>query len=605
MQINLAVCGLLALVTFAVYLRSAGNPFSDLDDKGYVTENRHVQQGLTQETLRWALTSTTASNWHPLTWLSHALDCELFGLDPAGHHLMSVLFHVLNAMLLFLLLARSTGAKGRSFLVAAIFALHPINVESVAWVAERKNVLSMFFFLLTLAAYGWYARRPQIGRSFIVALLFILGLAAKPMIVTLPFVLLLVDFWPLQRVLDWQSPSQAFPVPQLRFRRLVLEKSPFLLLALASSAVTMIAQKNSFAIDQNMKLPVRLANALYAYSMYVAKFFWPVHLAPYYPYEGLRLSPWHVLLCALFLAAVTLWVWWERSQLYVPVGWLLFLGTLIPMIGLVQVGDQAMADRYSYLPLVGILVLAVWRAADFAQSRKLSLRICALAGGVLVTILSFLTWRQIGYWHSSYELWSHTLAVTKENYLAEDFIGMDLLEQGGQAGGGHYADEALAHFQNAVRINPMDAIGHLDLGAALQGHGQLQEAIQQYRMALAPARDPHVIVMSLTNLAMVYSKLGDFTQARQYYGEVLKREPHNQFALAHLEELNLEERIQALDQSVSAHPSPKAYLDLGQLQEAAGQIAEARASYREAVKLDPKSYEGKMALSRLGGETDR
>ncbi len=605
MKINIAVCGLLALVTFSVYSRTARNPFSDLDDKGYVTENRHVQQGLTQETLLWAFTSTSASNWHPVTWLSHALDCELFGLDPAGHHLMSLLFHVLNSLLVFLLLARATGATGRSFLVAAIFALHPINVESVAWVAERKNVLSMFFFLLTLVAYGWYARRPQIGRKLLVALLFILGLAAKPMIVTLPFVLLLVDFWPLQRVLGWDGPCQAFPVPQLRFQRLVLEKWPFLLISVGSSVVTMIAQKGSFTIDQNMKLHVRLMNALYAYSMYVAKLVWPVHLAPYYPYEGLRLSLWQVLTCGLFLASVTLWVWRERSRTYLPVGWLWFLGTLIPMIGLVQVGDQAMADRYSYLPLIGILVLAVWRGADFVQSRRWSLRAFAVASIIILAILSLLTWKQIGYWHSSYELWSHTLTVTKDNYLAEDLIGMDLLEESHQAGSVRYADEALAHFQNAVRINPMDAIGHLDLGAALQDRGQLQEAIQQYRMALAPARDPHVIVMSLANLVLVYSQLGDRTLARKYCGEILRREPHNQFALEHLEELNLEERIQLLDQSVSAHPSAKAYLDLGQLQEVAGQIAEARVSYRAAVKLDPKSPEGKLALSHLGDKTSR
>lgn len=593
------------LATFAVYSRTIKNPFSDLDDGGYVTENRHVQQGLTWGTVSWALTTTAATNWHPVTWLSHALDYELFRLDPAGHHSTSILLHAFNVVLLFLLLDRATGARARSCLVAAVFALHPINVESVAWVAERKNVLSMFFLLLTLAAYGWYARRLSARRYLLVALLFVFGLAAKPMIVTLPLALLLLDCWPLQRVQDWQSPSQVFPVPQQSFRSLLLEKVPFLLLSVASCIVTMIAQKDSLAIDQRMSLPVRLANALYAYSTYVLKVFWPAHLAPYYPYAGLRLSAWQILAYVLFLAAVTAWVWLQRSRSYFPIGWLWFLGTLVPMIGLVQVGDQAMADRYGYLPLLGVFVIVVWGVADFAQSRHFSFSTCASIAGVILAVLAFLSWRQIGYWHSSYELWSHTLAVTKDNYLAEDFIGMDLLDQSHQPGGDRYAQEAIAHFRNAIRINPMDAIAHLDLGAALEGVGLREEAIQQYQMALGPARDKHVIVKSLINLATVNYQLGNLTAARQYYGEVLKREPQNPDVLARLRQLDLEEEIQVLSQSLVSHPSPQAYLEVGQLQEAAGKFSDAEASYRSALKLDPKSDQVQIALYRIANRPRR
>jgi tetratricopeptide (TPR) repeat protein len=597
-RLNLAICIVLALVTFAVYSRALRNPFVNYDDQGYVVENLQVQQGLTQATLRWALTATVADNWHPLTWLSHALDCQLFGLNPAGHHFTSILLHALNTVLLFFLLFRVTGARGRSLMVAALFALHPINVESVAWVAERKNVLSMFLFLLTLGAYGWYARHPKVLRYVVVAAMFALGLAAKPMIVTLPFVLLLLDFWPLQRLLPWPQ-SKAFPVPQFPLWRLVWEKIPLLVLSGASSVVTIIAQRGAIAPNQSLPFAARLLNALHAYSAYIVKAFWPSRLASFYPYEGYRIGGWELLFALLVLTGVSLGVWHLRSHLYLPAGWLWFLGTLVPVIGLVQVGNQAMADRYAYLPLIGIFWMVVWGAADIAQNRGFHFRMSAGVAALILAVLSLLTWRQIRVWRSSYDLWDHALQVTKDNFMAEDYVGTAILLDTYNATGQRYSGEALMHFQNAVRINPQDAISHLNLGADLHEHGQLQEAIEQYKTVLELTRDPHLVIKSLIDLGAAYQQAGDFASARQYYRQVLQMEPRNQAVFLKMGTLGMDERIRELKALASAKPSSGAYFQLGRLQQAAGHPSEASASFQTAIKLDPGFSEARKALNSL------
>src|SRR5579863_1250870 len=355
----LVVCLCLAVATFVVYSRATRNPFLHVDDQNYVTGNPHVQAGLAWQTFTWALTATDAENWHPLTWLSHALDCQLFGLNPAGHHATNILLHALNATLLFLLLLRATGAQGRSLLVAALFALHPINVESVAWIAERKNVLSTLFFLLTLAAYGWYARKPELKRYLTVVALFALGLAAKPMVITLPFVLLLLDYWPLERIRGWDAQSlskltdrkhrqkkraeavvsnKVFRAPQFSFSRLVLEKLPLLALCAGSAAITIVAQR-THAIQSLGIYPFagRLENALYAYACYVWKTFWPTRLAFLYPYPRDGRPVWLLASAVLSLLAVSVLVWkLRRTRPYLVTGWLWYLGTLVPVIGVVQ-----------------------------------------------------------------------------------------------------------------------------------------------------------------------------------------------------------------------------------------------------------------------------
>jgi protein O-mannosyl-transferase len=597
------ICILLAAITFTVYLRALTNPFVNYDDQGYVVENSQVQQGLTLATLRWALTSTDATNWHPLTWLSHAADCQIFGLNPEGHHLTSVLLHVCNVVLLFLLLAQVTGSVSKSVAVAALFAVHPINVESVAWIAERKNVLCMFFVLLTLGAYGWYARKPRVGRYLAVVGLFILALAAKPMAVTLPFALLLLDFWPLGRVSSPQTASEVFPVPRMRFGRLVLEKLPLVLLSAASCAVTLFAQKAAVATNEHVPLFVRLVNACYAYSMYVAKAFWPFGLASFYPYEGYRLSVWKFALCAFFLIAVTAWTWSKRARTYLPTGWFWFLGTLVPMIGLVQVGDQAMADRYAYLPMIGIFVMVVWGVADFAEKQQIDPRLLRGGAVVVLVMLSFLTWRQIGYWRSSRDLWTHALQVTKDNYMAEDYVGSALLVENYEATGQRHLDEALVHFQNAVRINPHDAISHLNLGADMHEHGQLREAIEQYQTVLTLTQDPHLVAKCFIDLGAAFQQLGEYAASEQYFREAQKMEPDNDVILLDLGKLAMARRARELAAAAAANPTPGAYLQVGQLQQAAGMIPDARQSYATALKLNPKFIEAQKALASVGAET--
>ncbi|MGA8153159.1 MAG: hypothetical protein WB952_19565 [Terriglobales bacterium] len=350
----------LGILALSIYSPALNCQFVNYDDDHYVTENLHVQSGLTWSTWHWALTSTEQANWHPLTWLSHALDYQMFGLNAAGHHATSVLLHAVNVALLFLLLFRATGAAGRSALVAALFATHPFNVESVAWVAERKNVLCTLFFLLALGCYGWFTRKPDARRYIARASFFALGLAAKPMVITLPCVLLLVDFWPLRRVQGWSTPAPSYPVPQATWPRLLVEKVPLLVLAAASAVITIMAQRSGGAMPATEILPLgtRLWNSVYSYAAYIWKAFWPARLAPFYP--GSRLAVWQIAMAAGFLLVISTLVWrWRRSCPYLVTGWLWYLGTMVPVIGLVQVGGQAMADRYTYIPFIGIFVALV------------------------------------------------------------------------------------------------------------------------------------------------------------------------------------------------------------------------------------------------------
>ena len=367
---------LLVLVTLALYNPVSRNGFVSFDDDRYVTENPHVHAGLHWSTAAWAFTSIDQANWHPLTWLSHALDCQLFGLNPIGHHYTNLLLHATNSLLLFMILQWFTGYTGRSLMVAALFAVHPLNVEPVAWVAERKNLLCMFFFLLALAAYGRYVRKPGIVRYLVVALFFAMGLMSKPMVITMPFVLLLLDYWPLRRFGAPQSPADN-PWP---LWKLFLEKLPLLALSVGSAIITMIAQRANGAILMSAAHDplLRLKNVILCYSLYIAKTIWPSHLAVLYPYPH-TLPFWEVAASAVFLITVTSVVIKCREHRYLAVGWFWYLGTMVPMIGLIQVGNQSMADRYAYLPVIGIFIMVVWAAAEWADARQFSNRSAATA----------------------------------------------------------------------------------------------------------------------------------------------------------------------------------------------------------------------------------
>jgi tetratricopeptide (TPR) repeat protein len=520
LQKNLLICGLLGVFTVLLYSPARGFSFVNYDDDSYITENAHVQAGLTLDTIRWAITSTEHDNWHPLTWLSHALDCDLYGVRPGAHHITNVLIHALNVVLVFLLLWKATGSRGRSLLVAILFAVHPVNVESVVWISERKNVLSTLLMLLTIAAYGRYARKPNAKCYAAVAAFFALALMAKPMVVTLPFGLLLLDFWPLNRVQGWTEPAttEEEPAPQSSFLRLFLEKLPLLALSAGDSFLTMLAQRKGGAIHLILPFGVRLENAVYAYAQYICEALWPTKLAVFYPHPGRSLTPLQVALAVLLLIAVSALVWRERARRYLVIGWLWYLGTLVPVIGLVQVGDQAMADRYAYIPLLGIFLMVVFGLADLADVRHVPLRFRAAASAVVLVILVVLSWRQVGYWRSNLALWSHTVGVTKDNVYAEVNLGATLLQHG-------RPDLALPHFQNAARINPRDPGTHLNMGATYASVGRNREAIDEYKTAIPSITDRKILAQAYLALGAIYVRLGDYPAARENYRRSLEYDP--------------------------------------------------------------------------------
>jgi Tfp pilus assembly protein PilF len=576
---------LLMLLTLALYNPLTHSAFINYDDNRYVTENSHVRAGLAWSTVKWAFTSFDQANWHPLTWISHALDCQLFGLNPAGHHLSSVALHAINVVLLFLLLIWSTRRTGPSFLAAALFALHPFNVESVAWIAERKNLLSTTFFLLTLRAYGRYAQKPGWQRYLAVAGLLACGLASKPMLVTTPFVLLLIDSWPLGRIKGWSDPSQSLAIQQVPLGRLVLEKLPLLLLSVASSAITVVAQRAAGAV-QSAPFPLssRLENGIYSYAMYLRKAVWPTDFALFYPYAGHSLAAWKVGAAALLIAAITIAVVKMRSRGYLPAGWFWFLGTLVPVIGVIQVGNQAMADRYAYLPLIGIFVIVAWAGADLAEKKKLvpmamAAAICALL------VLAVITYRQIGYWRSSVDVWTHSLAITQHNYVAEENLGVALVQL-------NRANEAYPLFVRAAEDQPNDPDARLNIGTYLYQHGRQAEAIEQYELAIRLASEPGLLAATYANLGLAYSDLGNSAQAESSFRSALQFNPDQITACQGMANLlanrgKLAEALPYFKRAAELQPSGQGYLQLAKVLAQTGHKAEARAALETALRLEP------------------
>jgi tetratricopeptide (TPR) repeat protein len=594
---NPIVCLLLAVITLALYNPVNRHPFVNYDDDRYVTENLHVRQGLTAETFKWALTSTEQANWHPLTWMSHALDYSLFRLNPAGHHFTSVLLHVVNVVLLFLLLMWATKRLGPSLFVAALFALHPIQVESVAWVAERKNVLCTTFFFLTLWAYGWYARQPNWKRYLAVVISFAAGLASKPMVITLPFVLLLLDYWPLGRVRGANKHANA-KQSALHWSKLVLEKLPLFVLSAASAVITVIAQQASGAIRSTAEVSFasRFATAIYAYAMYLWKMVWPARLAPLYPHPGQSLAAWQVSLSAVVLLLITTMVWRMRARRYLIVGWFWYLGTLVPVIGLVSVGEAAMADRYAYIPLIGIFIMIAFAATDWAGEKQLKTW-PAVPAVVVLLALAFATHRQIGYWQSNYDLWSHTLAVTDNNFVAEDNLGGALILEDKE-------EEAHAHFEAAARINPKDPMSRNNLGTYFQTHDRTREAVAEYETVLNLTSDPILLSLTHANLGFTYLSLGEDDAAHQNFEQASHLNP-NQFkawlglGLLAQKQGNIGEAITDLSRSVDLQPTAQAYFELGRMLTQTGHIPEAIDAYQQALKISPELVEAQQAAAAL------
>jgi protein O-mannosyl-transferase len=592
------LCLLLIVACLGLYNSVTGHPFVNFDDDRYITNNFHVRAGLSWHTVVWAFTTYDQANWHPLTWLSHALDCQLFHLNPAGHHYVNVLFHALNVVLLFLLLQRVTGATWRSLMVAALFAVHPVNVESVAWVAERKNLLSMMFFLLALWTYGFYARKPRAGPYLAVVALFACGLMAKPMVITFPFVLLLWDYWPLNRL--WPEPSaEPSPYPAKSLSWLVLEKIPLLALSAGSAIVTMQAQRAGGAVRTiaEYSLPVRLENALVAYARYVVHLFWPVDLAPMYPHPGESIQAWQAGLAALFLLGVTVLVVMARKKRYLAVGWFLFLGVLVPMIGLVQVGAQAMADRYAYLPYVGLFLMICWGIADWAKGEKIAPKWLAAAAAVALIALSFATYRQLGYWSDNVTLWTRTLQVTQDNYVAQDNLGGALVLEG-------KVDQAMPHFRAAVAINPSDPVANLNIATNLQQHGNLQEAVARYQVVLRMTQDATLRANTLSNLGAAYRQLGDDAQAKESYESALRyvpETPHANIGLGLLAQKtgDFNEAARQYARAVAIQPTDLDYLLLAQALKLAGHPEEAQLAYQQASALSQDMNRTQEIVSAL------
>ncbi len=497
--LSIVVCLLLALATLAIYAQTAAHGYVAYDDDQYVYQNPWVKAGLTASNIAWAFTTFFYANWHPLTWISYMLDFSLFGGNPGLQHLVNVAFHLASAFLLFFALARMTRQPWRCALVAAIFAVHPLHVESVAWISERKDVLSTFFEMLALLLYIRYTRRPGVRSYLSAAAAFGLSLLAKPMAVTFPFVLLLLDYWPLGRI-EW--PLKAAPI-----RRLFVEKTPLLAMAAVVSVLTFMAQRGFGAMVSltRFPLPVRIANAAIACVAYMGKTLWPVDLAVLYPARPP--APVAGSTAVLILVALTVVAWrWVKQRPYFAVGWLWYLGMLVPVIGLAQVGVQAMADRYTYVPMVGLSIALIWTVADFVENRA-ALRTAAAAMAVLaLAAFTGAAYRQASYWKNSRTLFEHTLAVTRDNYIIENNLGVVIANEGNSA-------EAVALYRAALTTAPDYAAALANLGHEQLKSGQLAEAYANITKALDFSPN---LASAQADLGLLLAARGDFEEARRH-----------------------------------------------------------------------------------------
>ena len=583
--VSASVCALLIVLCLAVYAQTVKFELLLFDDNDYVTDNPHVRSGLNLKGLAWAFTTMHASNWHPLTWISHMLDCRLYGMRAGGHHLTSVLLHAGNSLLLFLVLGRMTGRLGRSAFVAAVFAVHPLHVESVAWVAERKDVLSTLFGLLAVWAYARYAEKSNATRLLLALSAFALSLLAKPMLVTLPLVFLLLDFWPLARGgWDW---------------RLLREKTPFFVLALASTCVTYAAQQKGGAVSPLEALPlgVRLQNAVVTYAVYLIQVFWPKDLAFFYPHPGHGQPPAQVFGALLLLVSTTLLVLKAlRGHPYMAVGWLWYLGTLVPVIGLVQVGGQARADRYMYFPMVGILVMVAWGVAEL-RFRHRRIVLAALAA-LSVAGLTVLAWCQTRYWQNNRALFEHALAVTVNNPVAHLFLGITLMNEG-------RPEEAVAQIQKSLSIRPGYVFAHVNLGVVLERSGATDQAIVHFREALRlkpECKDCEY------NLGVTLAKQNQLDEALEHYSRARRLNPESALVENNLATVlarlgRTDESIAHLERALRIDPAyGEAHYNLGVTMAQVGRADAAAVEYRQALRLKPDYPDARYKLALLLAE---
>ena len=576
--VDFLICLFLAIAVFIVFWQVKDHAFITYDDDEYVTNNIYVQKGLTLNGVRWAFSSNAVSYWHPLAWLSHMLDVQLYGMAAGGHHLTSVLFHLASCILLFLVFRRMTGAVWRSAFVAMLFAIHPLNVESVAWVAERKSVLSTFFWMLAMYSYVHYVEKPGALRYLWILLFFILGLMAKPMLVTLPFVLLLLDFWPLGRMnagaqggVDSQKTEEGTPfVFQSDFLpRLIFEKLPFFFLAAISVFWSSVSVRRLGIVLSGESKPVglRVANAMVSYVKYLGKLFWPLDLTFIYPYPR-TIVTWQVIASVLILMSLTIGVLIKlRKAPFLGVGWFWYLGTLVPVIGLVQAGFwPAMADRFAYIPAIGLFIIVVWGISGLSKNWYYNKTLLSAAAVVTLIFLMTVAWVQVGYWRNSTLLFEHALDITENNYLVHNNLGNIYFRQG-------LIDEAAKHYAESLRINPSFVLAHNNLGAAMLRTGNIEKAIFHFQTALRLKPNDHDVLNNL-NKALIHKYYragnyhlsnGNLDQAREQYQRAISIQPQFTPALKQLAEVyalneNYEMALSLFSEVVELEPNkPDAY----------------------------------------------
>lgn len=597
----ISVC--LVATILAVYWPVYNYDFIKYDDDTYITNNTNIQLGLNWKTIRWAFTTDYTGTWHPVTWLFHMLDYWLFKNWAGGYHLINVLFHIANTLVLFYVLMRMTGAVWPSAFVAAIFALHPLHVESVVWIAERKDVLSTFFWLLTMWAYACYVENPRLGRYLTTFVFFVLGLMAKPMLVTAPFVLLLLDFWPLGRKFS---------------RRLLIEKIPFFICSFIDCVITFLVQRRSGAVAdlESFGLITRINNAVVSYITYITKMIWPSRLAVLYPHPGSGLSTTKIIVCGLLLALISIYfIYTARRYRFFAVGWLWYLGMLVPVIGLVQSGAQAMADRYTYMTLTGLFIIIAWSAKEFVSKQRY--KTLALLAVAILIASGVTTFRQLRYWKNSLTLFEHALQVTENNYLIHSNYAAYLSKLG-------RLDEAIEQFNKLLKIKPDSAEAHNNLGSALLRTGSIQQAVEHFRLAIKYKPDLPQAYFNLAvalknqgrleeavscykqalkikpgyidarlNLAATFNELKKFDEAVESCDKVLELEPanviaHGYLSLALAAAGKIDEAIEEVRFVLNARPDDvEMHRNLGILLERKGKTAEAIKSYRAALQIDP------------------
>jgi tetratricopeptide (TPR) repeat protein len=593
---TLFVCPALILITLAVYYQVYRFKFVNIDDPVYVSENSNIQVGITLKAIKWAFTTGFAEFWHPLTWLSLMLDCQLFGSGPAGFHLTNLFFHVANTLLLFFVLKQMTNAIWQSAFVAALFALHPLHVESVAWIAERKDVLSTFFWLLAMLAYVRYVKQPSAARYLLTLLIFAFGLMAKPMLVTLPFVFLLLDFWPLYRIKHFDRRV---------IYRLVLEKIPFIVLSIASSFIAFLAQQDSSSISSFVALPslkFRIGNALISYVKYIEKMFWPGRLSVFYPHPGENVSVLYAVISAAVLLAVTILVIrFAKNHRYLVTGWFWYLGTLVPVIGIIQVGNHAMADRYTYITLTGLFIIIAWHLPQLLSKwthRKIAL---GLSMVLALTTLGMCAHRQVSFWNNSFTLFSHALEVTQNNYIAYYNLGFAYSNLGRW-------QDAIDAYKQAIRIKPNYTEAHTSLGFAYGNLGRGIESIEAYKQAI---KIKPGFAEAHYNLGLAYGKLGSYQKQIEAYKQAVRIKPDYADAfynlgLAYDKLGSRQEAMEAYKQAIKIKPDYiEARNNLGVAYGKLGRWQDAIDVYKQAIRIHPDDAEAHSNLGVAYGNLDR